>query len=344
MFFEPSLEAGFTDNQNWPVDPFPISCHNSSESSSHYSAHEEVLKDKERTRAFKQAILRNDYLFKNKTVLELCCGTALLSIFAIRAGARQVYAVDSSNMINYASKIANANRLTNITFIQGKITEITLPGPVDIIIADWMGFCLLYENKLESLIYARDKWLVPDGLIFPNKVKLYLAGIEDAKYKDEKFEFWHDVYGIDMDLMRKISLREAHIEEISSDAILSNSCPVFEADLMRVQVADLDFVSSYELQFTRNDFLHGLMAWFDVSFSLGHKTLTLTTSPRSKTTRWKQTVFYLESSQPITVGQILKGSAAFRRSSAKGLDIKISFIMETTQYPLDTFQYYSLTR
>lgn len=48
-----------------------------------------------------------------------------------------------------------------ITLIKGKIEEIELPvEQVDIIISEWMGYCLLYESMLDTVLFARDKWLV----------------------------------------------------------------------------------------------------------------------------------------------------------------------------------------
>ena len=48
-----------------------------------------------------------------------------------------------------------------ITVLKGKIEEIDLPVPqVDIIISEWMGYFLLYENMLNTVLYAHDKWLV----------------------------------------------------------------------------------------------------------------------------------------------------------------------------------------
>jgi hypothetical protein len=49
-----------------------------------------------------------------------------------------------------------------------------------------MGYFLLYESMLDTVLYARDKYLAPGGLIFPDKATLYLAGIEDGEYKAEK--------------------------------------------------------------------------------------------------------------------------------------------------------------
>jgi hypothetical protein len=34
---------------------------------------------------------------------------------------------------------------------------------VDIIISEWMGYFLLYESMLDTVIWARDKWLKPGG-------------------------------------------------------------------------------------------------------------------------------------------------------------------------------------
>lgn len=51
--------------------------------------------------------------------------------------------------------------ITVITVLKGKIEEIELPvTKVDIIISEWMGYFLLFENMLNTVLYARDKWLV----------------------------------------------------------------------------------------------------------------------------------------------------------------------------------------
>lgn len=48
-----------------------------------------------------------------------------------------------------------------ITIFKGKVEETELPvDQVDIIISEWMGYCLFYESMLKTVIYARDKWLV----------------------------------------------------------------------------------------------------------------------------------------------------------------------------------------
>ena len=93
-----------------------------------------------------------------------------------------------STIIFKAREIVKTNGLSDkITLIQGKMEEVQLPFPkVDIIISEWMGYFLLYESMLDTVLYARDTYLEKDGLIFPDKATVFFAGIEDGDYKDEK--------------------------------------------------------------------------------------------------------------------------------------------------------------
>ena len=49
-----------------------------------------------------------------------------------------------------------------------------------------MGYCLFYESTLYSVLFARDKWLTKDGLMFPDKLSFYVAGFEDVDFQNEK--------------------------------------------------------------------------------------------------------------------------------------------------------------
>ena len=106
----------------------------------------------------------------------------------MKAGAKHVIGVDMSTIIEKAREIVQVNGMADkITLLQGKMEEVTLPFPkVDIIISEWMGYFLLYESMLDTVLYARDQYLVPGGLIFPDKATIFMAGIEDGDYKEEK--------------------------------------------------------------------------------------------------------------------------------------------------------------
>jgi len=65
---------------------------------SNLNIHEEMLKDSVRTLTYKNAIMNNAHIFKDKVVMDVGCGTGILSIFAAKAGAKHVYAVDYANI------------------------------------------------------------------------------------------------------------------------------------------------------------------------------------------------------------------------------------------------------
>ena len=75
------------------------------DSYSHFGIHEEMLKDNIRTITYKNAMYHNKHLFKDKVVLDVGCGTGILCMFAVRAGARHVYGVSST--ITFISNIIN---------------------------------------------------------------------------------------------------------------------------------------------------------------------------------------------------------------------------------------------
>ena len=58
------------------------------------------------------------------------------------------------------------NLSDKITIIKSKVEEVVLPvDKVDIIVSEWMGYFLLYEAMLDTVLYARDKWLAKDGIV-----------------------------------------------------------------------------------------------------------------------------------------------------------------------------------
>uniref|UniRef100_A0A060T2B1 ARAD1C23936p n=1 Tax=Blastobotrys adeninivorans TaxID=409370 RepID=A0A060T2B1_BLAAD len=300
----------------------------------HFGIHEEMLKDETRTMSYRNAIYQNRHMFKDKVVLDVGCGTGILSMFAARSGAKHVIGVDMSNIIDMARKIVDINGLSSkITLIQGKMEEVELPFPkVDIIVSEWMGYFLLYESMLDTVLYARDKYLVEGGLIFPDKATMFIAGIEDGEYKEEKIGFWKSVYGFDYSPFQEIALAEPLVDTVELRAVVTDPSPLFELDLYTITVDDLAFTRDFSLKARRDDIVHAFIVWFDIEFSRGHKPIRFSTGPHAKYTHWKQTVFYLHNELLVCNGETVEGTLTStpNKENPRDLDISIDHKFDPT--------------
>lgn len=316
------------------------------DSYSHFGIHEEMLKDVVRTKSYQNVIYQNKFLFKDKVVLDVGAGTGILSLFCAKAGAAHVYAVECSQMANMAKQIVEANGFSNvITVLKGKIEEIELPvTKVDIIISEWMGYFLLFENMLNTVLYARDKWLVDDGIVLPDKASLYLTAIEDAEYKDDKIEFWNNVYGFDMSCIKKQAMMEPLVDTVDQNQIVTNCQLLKTMDISKMAPGDASFTAPFKLVAQRNDYIHALVAYFDVTFTKCHKLMGFSTGPKSRATHWKQTVLYLEDVLTICEGEAVSGSltVAPNKKNPRDVDIMLKYSLQGRHSAISRIQYYKM--
>jgi len=68
-----------------------------------------MLTDKVRTSSYASFILGTPTVFNDAVVLDVGCGTGILSMFAARSGAKRVYAVEASDIVKRAETIIKDN-------------------------------------------------------------------------------------------------------------------------------------------------------------------------------------------------------------------------------------------
>lgn len=295
------------------------------DSYAHFGIHEEMLKDEVRTLTYRNSMYYNKHLFRGKTVLDVGCGTGILSMFAAKAGAARVIGIECSNIAQHAQTIVKANKLDHIiTIVKGKVEEVELPDgiqKVDIIISEWMGYCLFYESMLETVLLARDKWLKPGGMLFPDKCSLYITAIEDRQYKDDKIHWWDDVYGFNMGCLRHVAIREPLVDVVDQKMVVTNHCPLLELDLNTLTKEDLAFDVPFSLIARQDDYVHAVVTFFNVEFSRCHKKTWFSTAPEAPYTHWKQTVFYLNDYMTVKKGDEITGRFALKQNSRNNRDL-----------------------
>ena len=234
----------------------------------------------------------------------------ILSMFAAKAGAKQVIAVDKSDIIAKAiENVFNNGLSSTITCLKGAIEEVVLPvNEVDIIVSEWMGYCLLYEAMLPSVLYARDKYLKPDGILAPSSATIWMAPVADPEYVADHITYWRDVYGFDMKAMQAGIYDECRIQTMPESCICGEAYPFRVIDLHTVKVEELQFTANWESKTTRDiDELDGFLIWFDNFFATSRSepmpepactpdiwskrkegNVAFTTGPQGTETHWRQ--------------------------------------------------------
>ncbi|XP_053576345.1 protein arginine N-methyltransferase 3 [Bombina bombina] len=303
----------------------------------HFGIHEEMLKDTVRTETYQDFMYQNLHLFKDKVVLDVGCGTGILSMFAAKAGAKKVIGVDQSEIIYQAMDIIRLNKLEDtITLIKGRIEDVDLPvQKVDVIISEWMGYFLLFESMLDSVIYARDKYLAEGGRVYPDLCHISLVALCDEQKHTDRIAFWDNVYGFDMSCMKKSVIPEATVEVVNPDTMVSEPFTIKIIDCQKTTIKDLDFSSDFSLTITRDSLCTAFAGYFDVLFENDClKPVSFSTGPLCTKTHWKQTVFLLEKPISVQAGDILKGNITVRknRKDPRSLIITLSLNNVTQIY------------
>lgn len=272
--------------------------------------HEEMIADQVRTNTYRLAILKNSESIRGKVVLDVGAGTGVLSVFCVQAGARKVYAVEACSIAEQAVRIVKQNEMEDrIEVVRGMVESVQLPEKVDVIVSEWMGYALLQESMLGSVLCARDKWLRPGGLILPSTAELFITPVSD-RVAESRVHFWATVkeqYGVDMSCMCDfartcIISSDITVDSVAMEDVLSHPARFAELDLQRVTAEELREVKgTFRCQSFGSAAVNALCVYFTVTFPCPDRPLVLSTSPFKQETHWKQALLYLDA--PVEVVQ-----------------------------------------
>ncbi|XP_024946605.1 protein arginine N-methyltransferase 6 [Cephus cinctus] len=293
------------------------------------NVHHLMLDDNPRTFAYRKAIFEWREKFKNKVVMDVGAGTGILSIFCAQAGAKKVYAVEASKLAILAKEVVIENNFENVVqVIHNKVEDLdaNVIEKVDILVSEWMGFYLVHEGMLNSVIVARDRYLKPEGFMFPSIAKLYAAPCQLPSF----FDFWNNVYGVSMKCVgkkyRETKPLKPEVLTVKPQDLLSEGKLIAWLDLKEVSDEDLSHLGGNEWVFpcTKDGNYQGACIWFVVEFPNGSE---LPTSPMDEETHWKQTVIVLPSTIDVKKGEAIAFKMFLHHDLVNSRRYNIEFIM-----------------
>jgi type I protein arginine methyltransferase len=237
-----------------------------------------------RLEKFREAIVSR--VKPGDTVLDLGTGTGIFAFFACQAGARRVYAVEASPVIELARILARENNLENqIVFVEGSSLDIELPERVDVLVSD--TFSLWKPDTLRSVIDARDRLVKPGGALIPTSIELFVAPVDEPDMYHRHVDFWdRGRDGIDFSVIRDFAVNQCYPVKVEAPALLAESVPVAQVTLSGTGTVVLR--GEVCLTVRRAGTVHGICAWFASRLA---DDITVSNCPGATTTNYAQAFF-----------------------------------------------------
>ncbi|KAM0944871.1 putative methyltransferase [Dioscorea sansibarensis] len=321
----------------------------------------EMLSDRVRMDAYYNAVFRNLNHFRDKVVLDVGTGSGILAIWCAQAGAKRVYAVEATKMSEHARELVKANSVGDVVqVIEGSIEDVLLPEKVDVIISEWMGYFLLRESMFDSVICARDRWLKPDGIMYPSHARMWIgpirSGLSEQKMNDleNAMSDWHcfvdemeSQYGVNMNVLtkpyqeenEKYYLKTSLWNNLHPNQVIGTPAIIKEIDCLTAtidEIRELHVKFSLRINLDRTR-LSGFAGWFDVHFrgslqNPAKNEVELTTAPsEDNLTHWGQQTFLLHPPLRVNEGDKLAISFSMVRSKHNHRLMDVEFTSELEQ-------------
>lgn len=260
--------------------------------------HERMLADYVRLEAYAQGI--HSAVRQGDVVVDLGCGTGILSMFAAQRNPQKIYAIDHADIIDLAKRVAQHHKIDCIEFLKINSRSFSLPEKADVIIHEQMGSFLVDENMLENLMDLKARILKPGGRIVPAKFELYLEPV--CLKRDHRLPFlWeNNISGVDYSFLKEdeahrhtscdgkiggLVHKEPRLENAALDYYLCKPEPVLEFDLNLIS-SERHIPQSLVVRkrAIRSGFADGISIYFRATFDHGVSFDTALNSPR---TNWR---------------------------------------------------------
>jgi protein arginine N-methyltransferase 1 len=258
--------------------------------------HQRLVADAVRVQTYQAAIFRH---CAGQSVVEIGCGSGILSVFAVQAGARRVVAIEESEIAALAEEMFAANGVADrVELRRANSRDVEIDEPADLIIHEILGTDPFVEALLPSILDARQRLLKPGGRLLPYRVEVACFGIEleDRPYRDKarvlaETRELPGLYGVDFTpFLRRLEGVRPQLLAPPIDLsppfrprILSEELRLLDLDLRdETLVADRQ-LGTVRLRIQQEGTLAGAVLFFRAHLD---ETLSLSTSPYAPPTSW----------------------------------------------------------
>lgn len=244
-------------------------------------------------------------------VVDLGCGSGILGILCLQAGAARVIGIDSTPAVNVARETyARAGLSDHCEFVRGRSYQVSASERADLIICDHVGYFGIDYDIVDMLQDARLRFLKPGGLIIPRRLRLMCALVHSPA-SWVKAEAWASSrIPSEYHWLRRFGINTKHAVTLGKEEILGAPALLGIIELG----ADNPEMFSWtaELEVDLPGVLHGLAGWFECDLAEG---ICMTNSPFSTEAIDRHQAFFpIDAPVAVEAGHRVKLSVAIRPS------------------------------
>ena len=275
--------------------------------SSALEEHHSYLSDATKIARYQVAIDR--VVTSEHTVIDLGCGSGVLGLMALRAGARKTIFVEEGAILEAARRtITTAGFADQSEFHQANSFQLDLNERADIIICDHVGYFGFDYGILDLLTDAKERFLKPGGIIIPAEFTLKLAPVEAEETK-ERIDMWHGGrVPEDFSWLVTTAANTKHAVNLEGSDLLADP-----ADLTTIRLgSNVDPFLTWQVEFrcARAGRMDGVIGWFDAQLA---DDIRITNSPAADDALERSQAFLpLEKAINVESGEVIKATVMAR--------------------------------
>jgi hypothetical protein len=283
-----------------------------------------MLGDMSRTEAFFAAL--KEVVTDTDVVVDIGTGTGVLALGAARAGARRVFAVESSSIADLADEMFRTNHATDrVELVRGWSTRVSLPERATVMVSETVGNQALGENIIETVLDAQRRLLAPDARLIPSRIRIFAQPCTTPErirarhvFSKENTAAWSARYGIDFSSLRenlaKRSLLIAlEVDEARGWTRLGPPALLADVDLTACEAT---FDRNAEARVAIAGEADAILEFFELQLS---PSVTFDAHPDrvSDKCSWRFPIWMLPEPRSVAAGDTLKLSYSYRSGRGK---------------------------
>jgi len=261
-----------------------------------------ILDDPVRQAAFQKAIHKT--VRPGDVVVDLGCALGNFSVYACRAGAARVHAIEASGIIGLAKEVVDANGCGDrVSFHRGLSTSIDPPERADVVIFEDFSTTLVSPAVVRTVSDAVARWLKPGGTLVPPRGRIWIAPVEDriGHLELDCFAGTGDrVFDVDVSASRRVAFANSYSRRLKPGALLAEPALAAELEFAGLASAALNIEASVKIE--RLGAIHGLLLWFDLE--VGGEWLRM--GPLGPEAVWPQRLFPFSDPPLAETGQMAR--------------------------------------